>query len=273
LPGGARGSDLHEQLNQRGQGSVKRIWKMTADQVSQTLYVTYADGTSESLPLYGLAAFRALSALWVKAGWATKYSYNFSWMGRPIIQLPEDLLMIQELVHRVRPSVIIETGVAHGGSSVFYASLFEIFGQGRVIAIDIEIRAHNRAALEAHPLKKRITLIEGSSTASEVVTEVRGLLRPDDRVMTVLDSNHTKAHVLRELELYAPLVTPGSYIVATDGNMVDLHDVPGGKPEWVTDNPQAAVHEFLSTNPEFEIDTEPTRLGITYWPNAYLRRK
>lgn len=252
---------------------MKKIWKMTADTVSQNLHVSYADGTTDVFPLYGHEAFEAISLLWLKAGWATRYSYNFSWLGRPIIQLPEDMVMIQEVIYRVRPDVLIETGVAHGGSAVFYASLFEIMGQGRVIAIDIELRPHNRSALEAHPLKKRITLIERSSTDLQTLAEVRGLIKPEERVMVVLDSNHTRAHVVRELELYAPLVSQGSYIVAMDGSMADLSDVPGGRPEWVTDNPRSAVHDFLGANHDFEIDPEPTRLGITYLPDAYLRRR
>ncbi len=252
---------------------MKRLWKVTADLVSGTLYVTFADAESAAFPLYGLEAFRVISSLWLKTGWATKYSYNFSWMGRPIIQLPEDLLMVQEVIYRVRPDVIVETGVAHGGSAVFYASLFEAFGHGRVISVDIEIRSHNRKALEEHPLRKRITLIEGSSVAPETEKEVKRLIRGGEKVMVMLDSNHTKDHVLRELELYSPLIAPGSYVVAADGNMEDLCEVPGGKPEWLKDNPKAAVHEFLTAHPEFEIDPEPTRLGVTYWPDAYLRRK
>jgi cephalosporin hydroxylase len=223
--------------------------------------------------LYTPEAFGLLSRLWVKCGWATKYSYNFSWMGRPIIQLPEDLVAIQEIITEVKPDVIIETGVAHGGSGVFYASLFEAYGRGRVISIDIEIRPHNRVAIEAHPLKKRITLIEGSSTSPKTVEKVRGLLHEGDKVMVVLDSNHTKAHVLEELALYGPMVSSGSYIVVTDGVMEDLHDVPGGRPEWIRDNPKAALHQFLQTHPEFEINQKPTQQGITYWPDAYLRRK
>jgi cephalosporin hydroxylase len=211
--------------------------------------------------------------LWIKTGWAAKYSYNFSWMGRPIIQLPEDLLMAQEVIYKVQPQVIVETGLAHGGSSVFYASLLEILGEGRVISVDIEIRAHNRRAIEAHPLKKRITLIERSSIAPETLEEVRKQISPNEKVMVVLDSNHTKEHVRNELELYGPLVTSGSYIVAADGIMEDLDDVPSGKAEWTRDNPKAAVHEFLAAHPEFELDSDPTRLGVTYWPDGYLRRK
>jgi len=252
---------------------LKRIRKLAADLVSQTLSVTYADDESRSFPLYAPEAFQAISQLWIKTGWAAKYSYNFSWMGRRVIQLPEDLVMVQELIYKVQPEVIIETGFAHGGSSVFYASLLELLGRGRVISIDIEIRPHNRKAIEAHRLKKRITLIERNSVAPETAEEVRNLLSPNEKVMVILDSNHTKEHVRRELELYGPLVTSGSYVVAADGIMQDLIDVPGGKAEWARDNPKVAVSEFLAVHPEFELDSEPSRLGVTYWPDAYLRRK
>lgn len=252
---------------------MKRLWKVTADLVSGTLYVTQADGESTAFPLYGLEAFRVLSDLWIKSGWASRYSYNFSWMGRPVIQLPEDLFMVQEVIYRVRPDVIVETGVAHGGSAVFYASLLELLGRGRVISIDIEIRPHNRRALDQHPLRHRISLLEGNSVALETVQEVRRMVGAGEKVMAILDSNHSKAHVLQELELYSALIAPGSYIVVADGNMEDLQDVPGGSQKWLTDNPRVAIHEFLGTHPEFEIDPEPTRLGVTYWPEAYLRRK
>ena len=252
---------------------MKRIRSLAADLAAQTLTVTYADDETRTFSLYTAEAFQVISRLWIKTGWAEKYSYNFSWMGRPIIQLPEDLLRIQELIHKVQPQVIVETGVAHGGSSVFYASLLEVLGQGRVISIDIEIRPHNRKAIEAHPLNKRITLIERSSIAPETLEEVRALISPHERVLVILDSNHTRAHVLRELELYGPLVTAGSYIVATDGIMEDLADVPGGKAEWTRDNPKAAVHEFLAAHSEFELASEASRPGVSYWPDAYLRRK
>lgn len=252
---------------------MNRLWKISGDLVSQTLYVTYADGETATVPLYGHEAFQILSQLWVTVGWSCKYSYGFSWMGRPIIQLPEDAFRIQEVIHRVRPDIIVETGVAHGGSSVFYASLLEVFGHGRVISIDIEVRPHNRKALEEHPLKKRITLIERSSTAPETLREVSGLISPGEKVMVFLDSNHTRDHVRQELELYSPLVVQGSYIVVADGSMEDLCDVPGGKPGWLDDNPKTAIHQFLTSHPEFEIDPEPTRSGVTYWKDGYLRKK
>lgn len=250
-----------------------KLSKVSADLVSGTLFVANADGTTAAFPLYSPDAFRVISRLWMKTGWASRLSYNFTWLGRPIIQLPEDILMAQEVIYRLRPDVIVETGVAHGGSGVFYASLFEILSHGRVISIDVEIRPHNRKALEEHPLKKRITLIEGSSIAPQTVQQVRALIAPSEKVMVILDSNHSRDHVLRELEMYSPLVASGSYVVVADGNMDDLCDAPGGKPEWATDNPRVAIHQFLASHPEFGIDPEPTRLGITYWPDGYLRRK
>jgi cephalosporin hydroxylase len=252
---------------------LKEIRSLTVDLEEKTMSFTYSDNESSTFPLYGAEAFRTISRLWVKTGWAAKYSYNFSWMGRPVIQLPEDLLRIQELIYKVRPDVIVETGVAHGGTSVFFASLFEILGHGRVISIDIEIKPHNRSAIENHPLKRRISLIERSSIAPATLEEVRKLIRPNEKVMIILDSNHTLEHVRKELELYGPLVTSGSYIVAEDGIMEDLSDVPGGKAEWTSDNPKAAVREFLAAHPEFELDTEFTPSGTTYWPDGYLRKK
>lgn len=242
--------------------------RLTIDTESQRLELD-----QQQVDLYSLEAFRILSALWVKVGWACRHSYNFSWAGRPIIQLPHDVLRLQELIWELRPTVIVETGVAHGGSAVFYASMLQMGGGGRVIAIDIEIRPHNRAAIEAHPLAPAIQLIERSSTAAETLAEVRSLLSPDDRVLVVLDSNHSKAHVAEELRLYAPLVSPGSFLVATDGVMQDLWDVPGGKPEWRTDNPTEAAREFLMDHPEFELTERFEKDGITYFPGGWLRRK
>jgi cephalosporin hydroxylase len=229
--------------------------------------------------LYSKPAFELLSQQWLKVGWNEKYPYTFSWMGRPIIQLPEDIIRTQEVIYRVQPDVIIETGVAHGGSLVFHASLCKTIGRGRVVGVDIEIREHNRKAIEAHELFSFITLIEGSSTAPAVVNQVRSLVQPNERVMVILDSNHERAHVLAELEAYHSLVTPGSYIVATDGSMQDLFDVPRGKPEWVTDNPSAAAAEFAARHSEFVVEqplwpfneSELTQ-NITHWPGAWLRR-
>ena len=232
-----------------------------------------------TLPLYSREAFEAISAIWLKVGWNEKYPYTFSWMGRPIIQLPEDVLRIQEVVYRLKPDVIIETGVAHGGSLILYASLCKAMGKGRVVGIDIEIRKHNRQAIEAHELSSFITLIEGSSTDREVVAQAAGHVQPGETVLVILDSNHTRAHVAAELEAYASLVTPNSYIVATDGSMEVLHDVPRGTPSWVNDNPATAAREFAAAHPEFVIEQpawpfneSALRENITHWPSAWLRR-
>lgn len=232
-----------------------------------------------SVDLYTDEAFRVLSDLWVKVGWNQKYPYIFSWLGVPIIQLPEDMIRYQEAVFALKPDVIIETGVAHGGSAIYSASLCRMIGKGRVIAVDIEIRPHNRKRIEEHPLFDLITLIEGSSTAPHIVEQVRSLLKPGETVMVVLDSDHSYEHVTGELEAYAPMVTPGSWIVATDGIMRDLEDVPRGKMGWGTDNPSQAALDFAAQNPEFIIGeptwpfNESTLSGnITHWPNAWLRR-
>ena len=213
-------------------------------------------------------------------GWVLKYSYTFTWLGRPLLQLPEDVLRIQEVIYRIKPDVIVETGVAHGGSLILYASLCKAMENGRVIGVDIEIRPHNRAAIESHFLSSHITLIEGSSIDVSVVSRVRELIKPGETVMVMLDSCHTKSHVLGELKAYAPLVTSGSYIIATDGIMEQLVGAPGSRPDWAWNNPRQAALEFASHNPDFLLE-EPAfafnegmvRERVTYWPDAYLRRK
>ncbi len=252
--------------------------KLVLDTEAKTLTVDDA-GHIKVLDLYSKAAFEAISREWVRVGWNQKYQYTFSWMGRPVIQLPEDMIRIQEAVFQVKPDVIIETGVAHGGSLIFYSSLCKAMEKGRVIGIDIEIRPHNRAAIEAHPLYDRLMLVEGSSTAPEVVSRVKALVKPGETVLVVLDSNHTYAHVYAELEAYADLVTPGSYIVATDGIMQDLADVPRGKPEWATDNPSAAARDFAAKHAEFVIEQPAWPFNeseldqsVTHWPGAWLKR-
>lgn len=228
-------------------------------------------GTSE--------AFSIISKAWLRSGWDNKYVYSFSWMGRPVIQLPEDMLRIQEVIYQVQPDVLIETGVAHGGSLIFYASLFKAMGKGRVVGVDIEIRPHNRSSIEAHPLSQYISLIEGSSIASNIVEQVKAHIRPSETVMVVLDSCHTKEHVLEELKAFAPLVTQGSYIVATDGIMHWLGKAPRTQEDWCWNNPKNAADEFIANHPEF--DNTPPKFPfnegnitemVTYWPGAWLRR-
>ena len=231
------------------------------------------------VPLYSPEAFDLISSVWLNVGWGQRYSYAFTWLGRPVIQLPQDLVRLQEVIYRVRPDVIIETGVAHGGSLVFAASLCRVVGKGRVIGVDIEIRSHNRREIEAHSLASLITLLEGDSADVTTVRQVTSLLSPGENVLVILDSNHSAAHVSRELEVYYPFVQPGSYIIATDGIMRDLGDVPGGRPEWSHDNPVTAVDEFVARHPEFVVEPPPRlfdesgiHADVTYWPRAYLRR-
>jgi cephalosporin hydroxylase len=237
-------------------------------------------GHDRVLDLYSKEGFELLSYYWLKVGWNQKYPYTFSWMGRPIIQIPEDMIRIQEVIYQTKPDIIIETGIAHGGSLIFYASLCKSMGEGRVIGIDIEIRPHNRKAIESHEMFPFITLVEGSSTEPSIVDHVKGLIKPAEKVMVILDSCHTKQHVLNELEAYCDIVTPGSYIIATDGIMKDLFDVPRGLPEWIEDNPAAAAVEFAKKHPEFELEQPAWPFNeselsenITHWPGAWLKRE
>ena len=205
--------------------------------------------------------------------------YGFTWFGRPVIQLPEDIIRVQEVIYGVRPAVIIETGIAHGGSLVFYASLCKAMGHGRVIGVDIEVRPHNRKMLEEHPLIELITLHEGDSTDERMVDSIRAEVGAAEPVLVVLDSNHTKEHVLRELELYAPLVSVGSYIVAADGLMGDLAGAPRSQPDWAWNNPLEAVREFVATHPGYLLEQPEApfnegvvRDPVTYWRGGWIRR-
>jgi cephalosporin hydroxylase len=223
--------------------------------------------------IYSEEGFKALAELWTRSAWQRRISYGLTWMGIPIIQLPEDILMMHELIYKVKPDVIVETGTAHGGTAVFYASMMELLGKGRVISIDIEIRESNRLAIQAHPMRSRITLVEGSSVHDSTVSRIREMIGPDEKVLVALDSNHSCDHVRGELEKYAPLVTPGSYIVVFDGVMKILADAPDAKPGWVTDNPAAAIRDFLAEHPDFEVDPHYNRLVVTYCPSGFLQRK
>jgi cephalosporin hydroxylase len=237
------------------------------------------DTGEQTLEIGTPEGFAAISHAWLRSGWDAKYMYSFTWLGRPIIQLPEDMVRTQEVLHRIQPDVIVETGVAHGGSLIFYASLCKAMDRGRVVGVDIEIRPHNRAAIEAHPLSPYITLLEGDSVAPATLDRVKALVKPGETVLVLLDSCHTKAHVLKELEAYAPLVTPGSYIVATDGIMGDLCGAPRTEPDWVWNNPKEAAREFAAATPAFVVEEPPFPFNegtvterVTCWPGAYLRR-
>jgi len=254
--------------------------RIEIDTEKNTLSVTDA-GAGRTLDLYGKEAFELISTLWLKTSWNQKYSYTFTWMGRPIIQHPEDLVRLQEAIYTLKPDVIIETGVAHGGSLILSASLMKAMGKGRrVVGVDIEIRPHNRKAIEAHELSPLIRLVEGDSVAPEIVRQAAEDIRPGDTVLVILDSNHSREHVAAELEAYHALVTKGSYIVATDGIMRDVHDVPRGTPGWITDNPAQAAEDFAARHPEFVIESPAWRFNesgldkdITAWPSAWLKKR
>jgi cephalosporin hydroxylase len=230
-------------------------------------------GAAQPVDVYGDEGFRALTDLWVKAGWQRRLSYETTWLGVPIIQLPEDILMMQELIYKVRPAVVVETGVAHGGGAILYSSILRLLGRGEVIGIDVEIRKYNRLAIQSHPMSDRITLIEGSSVDPAVVARVAEQIDGRDPVLVALDSNHTREHVLTELELYGRLVSPGSYLVVFDTVMDLVADTPAGKPEWREEGAGAAVRQFLLAHAEFEVDPYYNRFGATHCQGGFLRRK
>lgn len=233
---------------------------------------------------------QALSRVWVREISRHKWAYNFSWMGRPAIQFPNDAWAMQELIWQIKPDLIIETGIAHGGSLVFSASMLAQLdmcdaieagasfnpreSRRKVLGIDIDIRAHNRAAIEAHPMASRIQMIEGSSIAPEVIAQVQAVATNHSRVLVCLDSNHTHAHVLAELEAYAPLTSVGSYCVVFDTLIEDMPaEMFPDRPWGPGDNPKTAVWEYLRSHPEFEIDTSiQHKLLITVAPDGYLKR-
>ncbi len=220
------------------------------------------------------SSLQGFSNIWVRETARYKYTYNFSWMGRPIIQLPQDMMAMQEIIWQVKPQLIIETGIAHGGSLIFYASLLEMIGgDGQVLGIDIDIREHNRIEIEKHAMFKRIKMIEGSSVSAEVVDQVKELARRKSPSMVVLDSNHTHEHVLQELEIHSHFVTKGSYLVVFDTLIEDMPEDMFTSRLWGKgNNPKTAVWEFLKTNDRFEVDKEiENKLLITVAPDGYLK--
>ena len=240
---------------------------MTAESEFNQLVADNIDG------LRGDHDLKHASNRWVLQTLPHRYSYNFRWMGRPIIQYPQDMIAMQEIIWDIRPDLIVETGIAHGGSLIYYASLCELMGHGEVLGIDIDIRAHNREAIESHRVAHRIRLLQGSSTDGAIVAQVRQLAA-GKRVLVVLDSNHTHEHVLAELEAYAPLVSVGSYCVVFD---TIVEDLPAGlypdRPWDVGNNPKTAVHEYLRRDDRFEIDRDiEAKIQITVAPDGYLRR-
>ena len=219
--------------------------------------------------------YRNLGINFVSETLETKYSYNFSWMGRPIIAFPQDMMAMQEIIWDVKPDLIIETGVAHGGSIVYYASLLELLGSdGIVVGIDIDIRKHNRDLIESHPMMKRIKLIEGSSIDEKIVNQVKDLAKTKSKILICFDSNHTHEHVLEELKLYAPLTSIGSYCVVFDTIVEDMpKEFDWNRPWNKEKNPKTAVWEYLKTNSNFKIDHSiQDKLLVTVAPEGYLKR-
>ncbi|MBT9584579.1 cephalosporin hydroxylase family protein [bacterium] len=219
-------------------------------------------------------------AAFMQASVGPKYSYNFSWLGRPIIQYPQDMLAMQELIWAIQPDLIIETGIAHGGSLIFYASLLELNAvcggpaEAGVLGIDIEIRSHNREAIEAHPMIRRITMLEGSSIDPEIVSQVARRVEGKQRVLVCLDSNHTHDHVLAELEAYGPFTSPGSYCIVFDTIIEDMPaDAYPDRPWGPGNSPKTAVWKYLEDHSEFVIDKDiDHKLLISVAPDGYLKR-
>lgn len=224
--------------------------------------------------------FQKSSRAWLEESMRKSYVYNFNWLGRPIIQNPIDIVALQEVIWSVQPDLIIETGIAHGGSIIFSASMLELNAlcggpsDAEVLGIDIDIRPHNRSAIELHPMAKRVTMIQGSSVSPDTVSQVLEIAKSKKKIMVILDSNHTHQHVLAELNSYAKLVSSGSYCIVLDTFIEDVpEDVFKDRPWSHGDNPKTAVWEFIDQNREFEIDkTIPNKLMITVAPDGFLRR-
>lgn len=251
----------------------------------------FANERSQQIARYPAdVVFTAQSQAWLEASMRNRYVYNFDWLGRPIIQYPQDMVAMQELIWATRPDLIIETGIAHGGSLVFSASLLAMLdycdavqGNGvldpkvskrKVLGLDIDIRAHNRVAIEAHPLAHKITMIQGSSIAPEIIAQVHSYASTYERVMVCLDSNHTHEHVLAELKAYAPLTSLGCYCVVFDTFVEDMPaDLFPDRPWTPGNNPKTAVHEYLKGDSRFEIDTViPHKLQVTVAPDGFLKK-
>jgi len=252
---------------------------ITIDFDKNSVVVKDDDGRVKTYLMNSPEAFTVVSKAWLRVGWDVKHVYTFTWFGRPIIQLPEDMMRIQETIFKIKPEVIIETGIAHGGSLVFYASLCKMMDFGRVIGVDIEIRPHNRQAIEAHILKPFITLIEGSSVDPKIVAQVKSLVQPKEKVLVILDSCHTKEHVIAELQAYAPLVSLGSYIIAADGIMEQIAGAPRTQSDWSWNNPKQAAIAFVRSNPDFIIEEPKFQFNessiteqVTYWPSGFIKR-
>lgn len=253
--------------------------KINIDTATNSMVIE-KDGIVENLLLYSKEGLERLTELWIKQQWNESNWRSFSWLGFPIWQLPDDLLRLQEIIFRIQPDVIVETGVNQGGSAIFFASLCRLMGRGRVVSIDIRIPEAVRNAVAVSPYEELITLIQADSVAPDTIQQVRSLIKRGEKTFFFLDSDHSKAHVLRELNAYAGMVTIGSYIVAADGVMRILGDTPEGLDGWREDNPAAAALEFAAQNGNFIIERPKALYGdehviqkLTYLPDGWLLRK
>lgn len=253
--------------------------KITIDFENSTVSHLSSDAGSSTYPLGTADAFDLIAKAYLRAGWDNKYVYSFTWMGRPIIQLPDDMIRIQELIYKVKPDILIEIGVAHGGSLIYYSSLMEAMGKGRVIGVDLEIRAQNRVAIEKHEMFHRIDLVEGNSIDQKTLELVKKYIKSDDKVMVLLDGNHSYEHVLSELNLYGDLISRGSYILAMDGIQRDLVGAPRSNEDWSWNNAANAAEDFVRNNQNFIIDYPMPVFNegkvvnpVTYWPSAYIKK-
>lgn len=232
-------------------------------------------------------AFDIISEAYLKIGWQNKHVYSFTWMGRPVIQLPEDLIRVQELIYDIKPDFIIETGIAHGGSLIFYASLLRAMGKGKVVGVDIDIREHNRKEIEKSEVSDLITMFQGSSVDVDIIESIADKISSsgikDPVIMVLLDSCHTKEHTLRELNVYCGFLNVGSYIIACDGGIMELvSGMPGAikaDTDWGTNNPKAAAKEFVEKNkdfvlidPEFRFNEGSVSTWNSYWGGGIIKR-
>jgi len=228
-------------------------------------------------------AFDIISDAYLKVGWQNKQVYSYTWMGRPIIQSPEDMVRIQELIYKIKPDYIIETGIAHGGSLIYYAGLLKAMGHGRVIGIDIDIREHNRKAMEEHKLIDLITMYEGDSTSETILADIKETIGDNSKVLVLLDACHTKDHSLKELDLYSKLVSVGSYIISCDGGIMErvstLPNAINVEPDWDVNNPKAAAEEFVKDNDnfviedvEFDFNEGNVKTWSSYWQGGIIKR-
>ena len=245
------------------------------------LVILNENGKKIELPFNSPEAFSRISDIWLRIGWDTKYVYSFTWLGRPIIQLPEDLIRLQELIFIHKPKNIIETGIAHGGGLIFYSSILKLIQKEfRVIGVDIEIRPKNKEALKKHFLYETLTLIEGDSTSKSVFKKIKKNIIPNEKSFIILDSNHTKEHVLKELQLYSEIMSKGSIFVVADGIMSNVVGAPRTKEDWIWNNPLMAIEEFLRDDNSFKclefkfpFNEGTVNSRVTYWPNAFLIKK